>query len=409
MRVLITGSSGQIGTNLALRLLGGGHEVFGIDKRLNRWTDAFRYLLQDLSGHYPSYPGGIGGVEYPPADVVVHLAAHAKVHQLVQQPHRALENMTMTFNVLEYCRQTATPIIFSSSREVYGDVHRFTTEEGSADFAFTESTYSASKIAGEALIYSYARCYGLPYLVFRFSNVYGRYDNDIERMERVIPLFVRRISRDEPITIYGPEKILDFTYVDDCIDGIVRGIHALTGGAIKNQTINLAYGQGRTLIRMAELVGEALGVQPRITLAPPLVGEVTHYVANIQKAQELLGYAPEVPLEEGIRRSITWTQAWAMLHPPGVPAPYATDGAGAATPQADTVLPLGYKYDPADLLPYRPGQAAVLSEFLPTRGDEEPAADSAPSRIVHPYQPGEAAVLSDLMALPDDTGDGEPS
>ena len=415
MRVLITGSSGQIGTNLALRLLAGGHEVFGIDKRLNRWTDAFRYLLQDLSGHYPSYPSGIGGVEYPPADVVVHLAAHAKVHQLVQQPHRALENMTMTFNVLEYCRQTATPIIFSSSREVYGDVHRFTTEEASADFAFTESTYSASKIAGEALIYSYARCYGLPYLVFRFSNVYGRYDNDIERMERVIPLFVRRIAHDEPITIYGPEKVLDFTYVDDCIDGIVRGIYALTSGKVKNQTSNLAYGQGRTLIRMAELVGEALGRVPRITVAPPLVGEVTHYVANIQKAQELLGYAPEVPLEEGIRRAITWTQAWAMLHPDPPAGNGAAPGTGGDSgrsthPAPPTgILPaLGFNSDPAELLPYRPGQAAVLSEFLPPRAaDEADPPDPDPHRSVYPYQPGEAAVLADLLALPEDEAEDE--
>ncbi|MEO7402303.1 MAG: NAD(P)-dependent oxidoreductase, partial [Burkholderiales bacterium] len=198
MRVIITGSSGQIGTNLGLRLIADGHEVFGIDKRRNTWTNDFPYLLQDLSGHYPSYKTGIGGVDYPKSDVVVHLAAHAKVHQLVREPHRALENMVMTYNVLEYCRQTNTPIIFSSSREVYGDIHRFDTEETKADFAFTESTYSASKIAGEALIYSYSRCYDLPYIVFRFSNVYGRYDNDIGRMVRVIPLFVQRLSRDLP-------------------------------------------------------------------------------------------------------------------------------------------------------------------------------------------------------------------
>src|SRR2546430_9099894 len=161
MRILVTGSSGQIGTNLALRLLPDGHDVFGVDKRVNAWTDDFRYLLQDLSGHYPSFPGGIGGVEYPEVDLVVHLAAHAKVHQLVRQPHRALENAVMTFNVLEFCRQQNLPIVFSSSREVYGDVHRFASEEASADFAYTESTYSASKIAGEAFVYSYARCYGL--------------------------------------------------------------------------------------------------------------------------------------------------------------------------------------------------------------------------------------------------------
>src|SRR5205809_7355005 len=157
MRILVTGSSGQIGTNLAQRLLRDGHEVFGVDKRLNTWTDEFRYLLQDLSGNYPSFPGGIGGVEYPEVDLVVHLAAHAKVHQLVRQPHRALENAVMTFNVLEHCRQQKLPIVFSSSREGYGDVHRFASEEASADFAYTESTYSASKIAAEAFVYSYAR------------------------------------------------------------------------------------------------------------------------------------------------------------------------------------------------------------------------------------------------------------
>ena len=316
MRVLVTGSSGQIGTNLALRLQRGGHDVFGVDKRLNPWTDEFRYLLQDLSGHYPPYPGGIGGVEYPPVDVVVHLAAHAKVHELVRRPERALENMTMTFNVLEFCRQQNVPIVFSSSREVYGDVHRFVTDESSADFAYTESTYSASKIAGEALIYSYARCYGLPYLVFRFSNVYGRYDNDLHRMVRVIPLFIHKLMRNEPITIFGgDEKVLDFTYVDDCVDGIVRGIEALVEGRVTNEAINLAYGEGNTLVRAADLIAAQLEVEPRMTLAPSLLGEVTRYVADISKARALIGYDPQVPLADGIPRAVRWFREHRAAHP----------------------------------------------------------------------------------------------
>src|ERR671933_1631415 len=216
MRVLITGSNGQIGTNLGLRLLDEGHSVFGVDKRINTWTDRFRYLLQDLSNNYPPYEKGIGGVEYPEVDLVVHLAAHAKVHQLVREPHRALENAIMTFNVLEYARQLGLPLVFSSTREVYGDVHRFEEyAEEAADFAYTESPYSASKITSEAFIYSYARCYGLRYLVFRFSNVYGRYDTDLRRMSRVLPVFMHQIARSEPITVYGgDQKVLDFTYVD---------------------------------------------------------------------------------------------------------------------------------------------------------------------------------------------------
>ena len=317
MRVLITGSSGQIGTNLALRLLADGHDVFGVDKRQNAWTDEFQYLLQDLAGHYAPFAGGINGVEYPEVDVVVHLAAHAKVHQLVKQPHRALENVMMTFNVLEYARQQRVPIVFSSSREVYGDVHRFEEYgEQVADFAYAESTYSASKISGEAFVYSYARCYGLPYLVFRFSNVYGRFDNDLHRMVRVLPLFTHAISRGEPITVYGGrEKTLDFTYVDDCVDGIVRGIEALAENRVVNQTINLAYGQGNTLVDAAEKIASQLGAEPNMTIAPSLLGEVTHYVADLSKARELLGYDPKVSLDEGIERSVAWFKEHRAAHP----------------------------------------------------------------------------------------------
>jgi nucleoside-diphosphate-sugar epimerase len=310
MRVLITGSSGQIGTNLGLRLLDTGHQVFGVDRRANTWTERIPTLLQELAAPYRDFRGGIGGAPYPPCDIVVHLAANAKVHELVEQPHRALENIQLTFNVLEYCRHNNLPLIFSSSREVYGDIRRYITEEQHADFAFTESPYSASKIAGEALIYSYARCYGLRYIVFRFSNVYGRYDSDIERMERVIPLFIQRMSRGDEVTVYGREKILDFTYVDDCVDGIVAGIERLLAGQVVNETINLAYGEGNSLVTMAEYVAQALGVPPRIRVEPSKrVGEVTHYVADIARAQALLGYAPKVPLAEGIRRAVAWHQA----------------------------------------------------------------------------------------------------
>jgi UDP-glucose 4-epimerase len=317
VRVLLTGSSGQIGTNLALRLLADGHSVFGIDKRPNPWTKEFDTLLQDLAIHYQAFRGGIAGVEYPEVDVVVHLAAHAKVHELVRQPHRALENAIMTFNVLEFCRGVELPLVFSSTREVYGDVHRFEEYgEATADFAYTESPYSASKIASEALIYSYARCYGLRYLVFRFSNVYGRFDNDLERMERVLPKFIKQISAGEPITVYGGEdKVLDFTYIDDCVDGISRGVERLVGGKVANETINLAFGQGNTLVRAAELIAAELGAEPQIDYAPSLPGEVTHYVADIRKARSLLDWQPHTPLDQGIPRAVEWDEAWRSAHP----------------------------------------------------------------------------------------------
>lgn len=303
MKVLITGSSGQIGTNLALHLMARGDQVLGIDRRPNAWTQRIESQTLDLlTTPVEKLPQG-------PFDCIVHLAAHAKVFELVQNPARALENVTMCFTALEYARRHKTPLIFGSSREVYGDIHRHVTEEAEADFVVAESPYSASKIAGEAFIYSYAECYGLPYLVFRFSNVYGRYDNDIERMERVLPLFARKIARDEPIIVFGKEKVLDFTYVDDCVDGMTRGIDALVSGKVANQTINLAYGQGSTLVDAVNIISLALGKTPNVTYQPARPGEVTRYVADITKARQLLGYEPQTPLTAGLPKGIQWAQA----------------------------------------------------------------------------------------------------
>ncbi|HHJ07171.1 MAG TPA: NAD(P)-dependent oxidoreductase [Anaerolineae bacterium] len=313
MRILITGSSGQIGSNLGLYLQRQGHQGFGVDKRPNPWTRQIETVIQDLSRPYTNFSGGIGNMTYPDnLDAVVHLAAHAKVHELVEQPDRALENVIMTYNAAEFCRQNRLPLIFSSSRETYGNLRhkQETTSEEMADFSLSASPYAASKIAGEATVYSYAQCYELPYLVFRFSNVYGRFDNDLERMERVIPLFIRKISRGEPVTIYGKEKVLDFTYIDDCVSGVTSGIEALASGRVVNQTINLAYGQGNSLIAMTDFICEALGKKANVTIEPSLRGEVTNYIADIGKAQKLLGYNPTTALREGIFKAVAWSQEW---------------------------------------------------------------------------------------------------
>ena len=303
MNVVITGSSGQIGTNLGVALAARGDRVLGLDKLPNRWTDEFPTHPTDLV----AVARGQAKVELPNrADVIVHLAAWAKVHQLVREPQKALENVEMSFAALELARACKCPVVFGSSREVYGDIHRHVTDESMADHVVAESPYSASKIAGEALFYSYARCYGLPHLVFRFSNVYGRYDNDLDRMERVIPLFVRRIARGEPITVFGRGKMLDFTYVDDCVAGLVAGVDAVAAGKVVNQTINLAYGQGQTLLDLVTLIELAVGKPAVATYQPSQTGEVTRYVADIGKAKQLLGYHPQTPLTVGISKYVRW-------------------------------------------------------------------------------------------------------
>jgi UDP-glucose 4-epimerase len=316
MNILITGSSGQIGTNLGLALAARGDRVLGLDKRPNAWTQAFPTALLDLTA--PSTPGSSLPAQiaaFAP-DAIVHLAAWAKVHQLVQEPEKSLQNVQMAFWALELARTLHKPIVFGSSREVYGDILRHVTDESKTDFVVAESPYSASKIAGEAFFSSYSRCYALKTLIFRFSNVYGRYDNDLGRMERVIPLFVRKIARGEPITVFGRDKMLDFTYIDDCIAGIIAGLDALTAGKVVNQTINLAYGQGHTLYDLVSLIELATGRTAQATYAPSQTGEVTRYVADITKARQLLNYAPQMPLTKGIVAYIQWCRASGFIATP---------------------------------------------------------------------------------------------
>jgi UDP-glucose 4-epimerase len=132
-------------------------------------------------------------------------------------------------------------------------------------------------------------------------------------MERVIPLFIRRIARGEPIVVFGRDKVLDFTYIDDCAEGVLRGLDALAARRVNRQTINLAYGQGATLVDLVNLIALALQKEPNARYEPARAGEVTRYVADITKARNLLGYEPQTPLSGGIPKAIRWQRELGVL------------------------------------------------------------------------------------------------
>lgn len=311
MNILVTGSSGQVGTNLCLALLQKGISVLGLDKRENVWTDKIPLIRRDLAQEgMPDLAEIVRRSGFGRPDVVVHLAANAKVHELVKNPHRAHENTTVTFNVLEFCRQQQLPIIFSSSREVYGRPQPPFVAEDTTDVFHILSPYAAYKMADEMLIYAYANCYNLKYLVFRLSNVYGRYDNDIERMTRVLHIFIDQMRRGEPITIFDRTKVVDFTYIDDCVQGLMLGIEKLLAGQVVNETFNLSSGSPASLGHLAETIAANLGVTPTIIDEPIQPGEINFYVADLSKAKRLLGYEPQVSFAEGIKRAVQWSLEW---------------------------------------------------------------------------------------------------
>ncbi|MFA7681747.1 MAG: SDR family NAD(P)-dependent oxidoreductase [Candidatus Peribacteraceae bacterium] len=300
MKVLVTGSSGTVGTRLCEKLLAQGSEVVGVDWRSNEWKPEIDALTikADLRDE--------ASIDLLPKDVdaVAHLAANARVYELVKDTSQARDNFITTFNVLEFARRNAIPrFLFTSSRETYGNTHDPVCTEDKARIENCESAYTASKIGGEALVEAYKRCYGMGTVIVRLSNVYGMYDNS----DRVVPLFIRQAKAGELLTVFGEEKCLDFTYIDDTMQGLLLILEKFDD--VKNETYNIAYGKGTTIVHLAEIIKELLGSSSEIRIDNNRPGEVIKYTADIAKARRALGFAPTISFEDGIRKTIEWYAA----------------------------------------------------------------------------------------------------
>ncbi len=296
-KVLVTGSSGTIGTRLCEKLLELGYDVTGIDKVQNKWNSAVGKItiVRDLTKE-----DSLRDIDKD-FSLVIHLAANARVYNLVINPSQAMENIQMLFNVLEFSRKSKIKrFIFASSREVYGKVDKEVLSEQDASLDNCESPYTASKVGGEALVQAYKRCYGIDSITFRFSNVYGMYDES----DRIVPLFIRQLKAKKDLIIYGKEKMLDFTYIDDTISGIISAIENFD--IVKNDVFNLSNGKGTYILQLAKLLQNHLNTKTRIIIKENRTGEILKYIADTTRARNRLGYDPKVEIEEGIRRSIEW-------------------------------------------------------------------------------------------------------
>lgn len=297
MSILVTGSSGTIGTRLCERLLEEKENVVGVDWKPNKWIKAVNEITIPLDLRHED------DLKKIPSDIdtIIHLAANARVYELVENPDRARDNFLTTFNILEFARKhTIRRFFFASSRECYGNTGKKVYAEEDAHFRTCESPYTASKIGGEALVEAYKRCYDIGTVIFRFSNVYGMYDDSI----RVVPLFIRQAHANKPLTVYGKGKYLDFTYIDDTVDGIMLALKKFENA--KNETYNIAYGEGTSILDLAVSVKKIIGSVSEIALQESRTGEIVQFVADISKARKTLGYTPKVPLKEGIKRAIEW-------------------------------------------------------------------------------------------------------
>jgi UDP-glucose 4-epimerase len=299
MNILVTGSSGTIGTRLCEELLARGDQVTGIDWAENKWNKKIEAITKHIDLRDGKAVAAL--VLDAPFHALIHLAANARVYELVKDPSQAKDNFLTTFNALELARRLEiSRFVFASSRESYGNIDVPHYTEDLVRVENCESPYTASKIGGEALVSSYSRCYGVDHVIFRFSNVYGMYDES----DRVVPIFIRKARKNEELTVFGEEKCLDFTYIDDAVGAIVKSIDMFE--EVKNDTFNIAFGEGTTLVHLAEEIRKLLKSTSPIHTEPTRIGEITRYVANIEKAKEHLGYEPKTPFAAGIRKAVEW-------------------------------------------------------------------------------------------------------
>ena len=297
MKIIVTGSSGTIGTRLCEKLLEKGHIVAGVDLKPNKWNEEINKLTTtgDLREKKE--------LEKLPRDfdMVIHLAANARVYNLVVDPSLARDNFEMLFNILEFTRtNNIKKFMFASSREVYGNSGHVIHSEGEAYVKNCESPYTASKIGGEALVHSYQQCYGIDFNIIRFSNVYGMYDES----DRLMPLFIQLAKDGKELHIFGAKKLLDFTYVDDAVAGIILCIEKFD--ETKNEVFNIASGTGTTILEVAEEVVKRLDSKSKLIIDDNRTGEVVKYIADIWKAREKLDYEPQIDIHEGIKKTIEW-------------------------------------------------------------------------------------------------------
>jgi UDP-glucuronate 4-epimerase len=208
-------------------------------------------------------------------------------------------NVSGTAEVLELARRLEIPkFVFASSSSVYGEREGSPfREDDNVDYPI--SPYAASKKAGELLCYTYHNTYGTAVSCLRFFTVYG----PRQRPEMAIHKFTRSIDQGEPITVFGDGSARrDFTYIEDIVSGVVASIERAKGYRVYNlgnhRTVEL-----RELIRLLE---EDLGKKAEIKHLPAQPGDVPLTCADIQRAQEELGYSPGVPIERGLELFVEW-------------------------------------------------------------------------------------------------------
>jgi UDP-glucuronate 4-epimerase len=314
MRLLITGCAGFIGSHLCERLLKRGEEVVGLDCFDETLYPAalHRDNLAPLLTHHRFFftegdilDGGLLRQVLSGCDAVVHLAALAGVRpSLAQAPRYMRVNVEGTAVLLSACRAAGVRrFVFASSSSVYG-AHSPVPFREDDPAVCPASPYAASKRAGELLCATDTDLHGTATTALRFFTVYG----PRQRPEMAIHKFARLILAGAPVPLYGDgQSARDYTFIDDIIDGVVAAIERTANPV--HRVYNLGGSQTTTLVELLRLLEEALCRKAHIEHHPGQPGDVPRTWADVSLAARDLGYAPQVPMTQGLQRFARWLRS----------------------------------------------------------------------------------------------------
>lgn len=327
-KILVTGSAGFIGFHLAKKLLESGVEVVGLDNMNPYYDPGLKKARLDQLTPNPSYTHvnldlsdrqGIAelfaGYGF---DAAVNLAAQAGVRYSLTNPHSYVDTNIVGFvNLLEGCRHSGVKhFVFASSSSVYGANTRmpFSVHD---NVDHPVSLYAASKKSNELMAHTYSHLFGLPVTGLRFFTVYGPWG----RPDMALFLFTKAILEDRPIDVFNHGMMVrDFTYIDDIVEGVYRVIFHMpepnsdwNGDAPDPATsrgpyriYNIGNNQKVDLMRYIEVLEECLGKKAEKNMLPMQPGDVPATYANVDDLARDVGFKPDTPIEEGIKRFVEW-------------------------------------------------------------------------------------------------------
>ncbi len=328
MKVLITGTAGFIGSNLAIRLLERGDEVVGIDNLNDYYDVSLKKARLERVKAYPGFTEVRENIEdrsiiedvfktHQP-DRVVNLAAQAGVRYSLENPHAYVDTNIVGFvNILEGCRHNNVKhLVYASSSSVYGANTNYPFSiHNNVDHPV--SLYAASKKSNELMAHTYSHLFNLPTTGLRFFTVYGPWG----RPDMALFMFTKKILAGEPIDVfnYGDHK-RDFTYIEDIVEGVIRTLDHVASASPEWtgdnpdpgtsqapwRIYNIGNNNPCTLMRYIEVLEECLGKKAIKNMLPLQPGDVPYTYANTDDLMNDVGYKPDTSVEDGIARFVEW-------------------------------------------------------------------------------------------------------